>query len=249
MVEQHPAGGGRPVEDRRRTAPDRPVGTAGEVALRQEHHPAGRALDQDRVLQDAVVAEELDARAGGVLPVGREGEQSDRRRDPVGLVDEVGVVADRLEAGHRGPRAGHAAAGPKHEALGSRWRTPRSRRRAPSPPDRRSWWRSPGGGRAPRSLGCPYDNRAQQQARDGQSESEAHARQPNPRPARQPSRPRPGGGERNWAPGWPIRARGGATDNFGATMWSGSHTPRPHGHSQPSACRRPRAAASERRVS
>lgn len=96
---------------------------------------------------------------------------------------------------------------------------------------------------------APYDNRAQQQARDGQSESEAHARQPNPRPARQPSRPRPGGGERNWAPGWPIRARGGATDNFGATMWSGSHTPRPHGHSQPSACRRPRAAASERRVS
>ena len=61
-VEQHARGGLRPVEDRRRPAPDRAVGAPREVALGQQHHPAGGTLDQDRVLQDAVVAEELDAR-------------------------------------------------------------------------------------------------------------------------------------------------------------------------------------------
>ena len=119
-VEQHALLGRRPVEQGGRPAPDGPVGAAPEVALRQQHHVALGPLHDHRVLQHAVAAEQLHRRPGH--PDARPGQRHhpDRRRDAVGLVEQVRapVLDEQRRVDHAGARQG--AVGLRHVVAGGR---------------------------------------------------------------------------------------------------------------------------------
>ena len=91
-------------------------------------HEALRLLDQHRVLDDTLGAHQLAAHLAGPhgLPAASQRHHPDRRRDAVGLVEQVGstrAVDEQRRVDHPGARAGTghaAAAGP---APAAHWRT------------------------------------------------------------------------------------------------------------------------------